>query len=712
MLNESGIKDELKTGKITIKKYYKYKKSYKKYLSRMNSLKKKSENIQLKKTISLTPSRNLKKYVKGIPLKRLDEIGLTNVGSLLANSNRLSKFRGIGPKSESRIKRALKNVVSEIKTNFKLKFNIDDLSKTETKYLEKIAFLHLNRKPFKSISQYEKENYTQYKNSVRYLKKYKNPLTRIFIFGDKEAKKYAAIATLKESHQSHDFSEFLSALDIFLKEQNIPIGKKQTIDIFKNNAAQFYSIIESNNKVSYKYVETMPNELLKKIQATEVLDYHFIAELRSYQKFAVQFAIVQKRIMIGDEMGLGKTIEALAFLAHLKEKGASHFLVIAPASVMVNWSYETAKHSKLTPFIIHGSQARNFNTWRENGGVAITTYGSLGSFSNLIDFDIDALIIDEAHYIKNQKAKRTKLAIQMMNQSKHLILLTGTPLENRLDEFLTLLGYLDPTIGRLRRNSNILTNSDRFKYEISPLYLRRNRTDVLSELPPINQVEQWVDFTKHQEETYVAALEPSNFMLLRRVAWLSGEPGDTPKMQRLKDLQKEAINENRKLIVFSFFKEVIEVIKNEFKEYALTPLTGAMSSKKRYELIDLFNQSKPGSMLISQINAGGVGLNIQSASMVVICEPQLKPSTENQAISRVYRMGQTKDVIVYRILTRNSIDESLMELLKTKQFVFDNYAKDSHLDELSSQSNSTNSIKEQVISMEKKRYKESSLYTP
>lgn len=704
MLNKESLKIEYIKGKYTLKKSHRYEKNYKRYLSKMNSLKIKSEKIQLKQAIRFTPSRAMKNYVKGIPFKRLDELGLTNVGGLLDVSNRLSKFRGIGPKSESRIDHALKRVVSDTEKNFRLKFNLDSLSSTEIKYLEKIAFLHHIRKHFKLINQFKKEYYVSYKKSVKFLNRYLNPLKKVFILGDRESKMNNAYEKLHEIHLLSDFQSFNDGMDVFLQEQYQKIGPEETIETFKVNAAQFYSIIESDNKVQYKYIDAMPDNLLEKIKATEVDNQFFMADLRAYQKFAVQFAITQKRIMIGDEMGLGKTIEALAFLAHLKAKGANHFLVVSPASVMVNWSYETQKHSNLKSYIIHGSNISGFRSWKSTGGVGITTYGSLSSLINLIDFDIEALIIDEAHYIKNHKAMRTQLALQIMQQSKHLVLMTGTPLENRLDEFLTLLGYLDQNMEALKGKQNLLDNPDRFKYEISPRYLRRNRADVLAELPPINQVDQWVEFTPHQEEIYVDSLGSSNFMLLRRIAWLSGNPSTTPKMERLKDLQREALNEGRKLIVFSYFKDVIEVIYNEFKGEALTPLTGSMSSQKRLDLISQFDRAKSGSMLISQIEAGGIGLNIQSASMVVICEPQLKPSTEQQAISRVYRMGQTKDVIVYRILTRRSVDESLMQLLETKQFIFDNYAKDSHLDVISSTSLSTASIKEQIINLERQRY--------
>jgi len=462
-------------------------------------------------------------------------------------------------------------------------------------------------------------------------------------------------------------------------------------------------LMESLSHNKYQPTDGIPLDLLDKINETEVIDTHFNSNLRGYQKFAVQFSIVQKRIIIGDEMGLGKTIEALGLLSHLKAMNAKHFLIVVPASVMINWSRETETHSKLTPYIIHPRYKKQFSVWKEAGGVGIITYDSLSIYTGLIDFQIDALVLDEAHYIKNSKAKRTQYSIKLINQSEHVLMLTGTPLENRLSEFLDLLSFLSPSLKGLQYKPGI-KEINYFKKIIAPYYLRRNRTEVLKELPQIEQVEQWTQLNEEEITHYIEALKSSNFMLLRRIAWLSGNPSNTSKMLRLKDLHQEAINEDRKIIVFSFFREVIDVIYKEFSENAFTPITGKMPSEERIALIDQFKESPAGTMIISQVQAGGVGLNIQAASMVVICEPQLKPSTEEQAISRVYRMGQTNDVIVHRILTQESVDESLMELLQTKQKIFNAYAKDSHLNQLSKDNESSINIEKEVLKLEQNRY--------
>lgn len=139
---------------------------------------------------------------------------------------------------------------------------------------------------------------------------------------------------------------------------------------------------------------------------------------------------------------------------------------------------------------------------------------------------------------------------------------------------------------------------------------------------------------------------------------------------------------------------------------AFGPITGAVSNQRRQELIDEFTEADAGSVLISQIMAGGVGLNIQAASVIIICEPQYKPSTENQAISRAYRMGQTENVMVYRLLTEESIDESMMDLLYRKDQIFDAYAKESYVADVSEEATnlSNKETQEKIIEIEKKRH--------
>ncbi len=145
----------------------------------------------------------------------------------------------------------------------------------------------------------------------------------------------------------------------------------------------------------------------------------------------------------------------------------------------------------------------------------------------------------------------------------------------------------------------------------------------------------------------------------------------------MNELIEEAGSDDRKVLVFSFFRENIFKISDMLGTKCYGPITGSVSPDQRQKIIDDFEKAPAGSVLVSQIQAGGTGLNIQSASVVIICEPQVKPSIENQAISRAYRMGQTRNVLVYKLLCEDSVDERMLKLLQEKQEQFDAFADES-----------------------------------
>jgi SNF2 family DNA or RNA helicase len=146
------------------------------------------------------------------------------------------------------------------------------------------------------------------------------------------------------------------------------------------------------------------------------------------------------------------------------------------------------------------------------------------------------------------------------------------------------------------------------------------------------------------------------------------------KATRLLELVSEAESEQRKVIVFSFFLDTIEKVGAMLGDKCIGPINGSVSPARRQEIVDEFDKAPAGSVLVAQIQSGGTGLNIQSASVVIICEPQFKPSIENQAVSRAYRMGQSRNVLVYRLLCEDTVDEKITALLEEKQAVFDAFA--------------------------------------
>ena len=190
-------------------------------------------------------------------------------------------------------------------------------------------------------------------------------------------------------------------------------------------------------------------------------------------------------------------------------------------------------------------------------------------------------------------------------------------------------------------------------------------------------------------------------MAMRQVSWDVSDLSRSSKAKRLVELCNEAKEDGRKVIVFSFFRETIRSVQQVLGERALEPITGSVSAQKRQEIVDEFTRAGDGAVLICQVQAGGTGLNIQAASVIIFCEPQIKPSIENQAISRAYRMGQIRSVMVHRLLCDNTVDERILELLREKQEQFDLFAEESATG--SESIKAEKSIAAAIIELEKER---------
>jgi len=284
------------------------------------------------------------------------------------------------------------------------------------------------------------------------------------------------------------------------------------------------------------------------------------------------------------------------------------------------------------------------------------------------------VIVDEAHYIKNPEARRTVNVKTICKKAPRLLFMTGTALENNVEEMVALIDILQPAIAARVRDKTFMSAAPQFREQIAPVYYRRRREDVLTELPEKIETREWCTLSPAEEARYEETLHSNNFAAVRRVSWNVDDPADSSKAQRLLSLIEEAASEQRKVLVFSFFLDTIRRIGELLGPRCYGPINGSVAVARRQEIIDAFDKAPPGSVLLAQIQSGGTGLNIQSASVVVICEPQLKPSIENQAISRAYRMGQARNVLVYRLLCDDTVDERITEILETKQAIFDAFA--------------------------------------
>jgi SNF2 family DNA or RNA helicase len=255
--------------------------------------------------------------------------------------------------------------------------------------------------------------------------------------------------------------------------------------------------------------------------------------------------------------------------------------------------------------------------------------------------------------------------------------MTGTPLENHVEEMCSLIDLLRPDMsGQIRSMANY-SQLPQFRETLSPVYLRRTRQQVLKELPPIEEEREWCQMTAQDHAGYLAALQTRNFNVIRRVSFLQDKLTDSSKALRLTELCSQAVSEGRKAVVFSFFRETIDRIAQLLGSSCAGVITGDTKVEKRQHLIDMFSEAEEGCVLVCQVQAGGTGLNIQAASIVIFAEPQIKPSLEKQALSRVYRMGQVRNVLVYHLLCPGMVDDLVVQKLEEKQAEFDAYADES-----------------------------------
>lgn len=259
--------------------------------------------------------------------------------------------------------------------------------------------------------------------------------------------------------------------------------------------------------------------------------------------------------------------------------------------------------------------------------------------------------------------------MRLLNACERAVLLTGTPLENRIDEFRNLVSYLQPD---LLVEANELVPR-KFRRQVAPAYLRRNQEDVLTELPELVEVDEWLAMSEEDAAAYREAVEAGNFMAMRQAAMTQGEM--SIKMQRLIELVKEAEDNGRRVVVFSYFRKVLDQVAREMPGRVFGPLTGSAPPVQRQAIIDQFSAAGHGAVLVAQVAAGGVGLNIQAASVVVICEPQLKPTAEWQAIARAHRMGQLNSVQVHRLISEEGVDQRIREIVAAKSELFAEYAR-------------------------------------
>ena len=588
-----------------------------------------------------------------IHVKKLNDAGYLNAYDVSnADLFKLVDIDGISKDNVYSLRKLINDVKDNAKSQAKLKISLDNQSDTYKKLLSELV------------------KYNKVNEQLNLINKLDNSYIKKLIETNDEQE----LSKQLNGDYGRACTSIFSALDDNEKDSSNPF------DYFKTNSVSLITTLESlvpditlNMDDNYG----LPKDIVEEVKKQDIKQAGLKCELRNYQKWGVKYILNQKKVLLGDEMGLGKTIQAIASMVSLNNEGENKFLVVCPASVIINWCKEISDKSTLDVIKIYGiDKKEQLDRWKKEGGVAVTTYETTSIFKFDDDFKFSMLIVDEAHYIKNYETIRSTNVREICKYTERILFMSGTALENNVDEMVNLIKILRPDIAKKLIGKEYLVQANSFKEIITPVYYRRKREDVLSELPEKEEKNQWCELLHDEKLAYYKAILAEKYALARRVSFNIDDMSKSSKMNRLKEIVEAAKDENRKIIVFSFFLDTIQKVYNEFKDICVGPINGSLSPKKRQELIDEFTNSQDKIVLAAQIQSGGTGLNIQAASIIVICEPQFKPSIENQAISRAYRMGQTRNVLVYRLLCEKTIDEKITNVLKNKQKVFDAFADD------------------------------------
>ncbi len=647
---------------------------------------------------------NINRDKLGLRVASLRAAGIENMEQLCAlSADQINSIRGIGDEASWLIYTIAGRIKRETETGLKIRVSLDDRSDAATALL---LSAKAARETADAVRQ-AKAIYSEYHESVLAACLAAKPAAGVmrWLFLPEQKKKEAVDAALYlYGLLTGDYGARVKAAADAYNARTIPDAGGVWEDYQKNSAAYYAQLDRFGQALSTRIDNSysgLPEELVRQVEMEPLYLDSLHASLRVYQEFGTRYILRQGKVLLGDEMGLGKTVQAIAAMVSLRALGATHFMVVCPASVLVNWTREIAKFSALAVTPIRGGDQIALKRWMEQGGAAVTTYESISRFALPETFRFAMLIADEAHYVKNPAARRTQALLALRKKAERVLFMTGTPLENRVEEMCFLVSCLRPDIAGEVKKMKYISSAPQFREKLAPVYLRRTREDVLSELPELIEKEQWCEMGALEWSQYMLSVAAQNFMAMRQVSWDVGDLKHSSKARRLLELCDDAKEDGRKIIIFSYFRETIRAVQGLLGKRALEPITGSVSPKRRQEIVDAFTEAEDGTALICQVQAGGTGLNIQAASVIIFCEPQIKPSIENQAVSRAYRMGQLRSVVVHRLLCDNTVDERIMEILREKQDVFDSFAEESTAG--SEYVRAEQSISAAILQMEKER---------
>ena len=504
--------------------------------------------------------------------------------------------------------------------------------------------------------------------------------------------------------------------DTDIKSNEIKVHKSKSIflnECLKDNNLLFIegrdivkhisNKIENLEKIDYK----VPEELKANLRDYQLTGFKWFKTLSHYEFGGI----------LADEMGLGKTIQTIAFLLSEKNKKS---IIITPTSLIYNWRSEFEKFApSMNIKVVHGNKENREFTKDEikDIDVLITTYGTLRNDHDLYDdITFDFCIIDEGQNIKNPLSQSSEVVKEL--KAKVKFALTGTPIENNLIELWSLFDYILPGYLYSKRKFQDKfmkgeNGSEELKKLIRPFILRRLKSDVMSELPDKIEKRFLIEMTEEQKKVYKAYVDDVNvkmkekdfttdkitiFSYLTKLRQLTLDPsiliegytGGSGKIDVTVELIQDFIKEKHKILLFSQFTSVLDSIKKVLEAEGIEYfyLDGSTKASERVQLVNEFNESNKVKIFLISLKAGGTGLNLTSADVVIHFDPWWNPAIEDQATDRAHRFGQKNVVEVIKLIAKGSIEEKIIKLQESKKEIINeimsgNYTNGGFLSSLS-----------------------------
>ena len=497
---------------------------------------------------------------------------------------------------------------------------------------------------------------------------------------------------------------------------SLPIYRSMYMEKILNN------LDKSKIKKEESYVDFIKDTSKEKENTTLTLPKSLKGDLREYQKNGFQWLQMLEKYELGgilaDDMGLGKTIQVITLILKYKEEQKEKLpsIVIAPSSLTLNWKNEIQKFAPtLETIVINGSLEQRKKKIKniKKYDLIITSYDLLKRDLELYEKEnitFKYAIADEAQYIKNSNTQNAKALKSIKAETRYA--LTGTPIENSLAELWSIFDYIMP--GYLFKykkfkqlyevpivKDNDMYSMKKLKMLIEPFILRRTKKEVLTELPEKTITILNNEMEDEQQKIYLSYLAKAKqeamqeieingvekshikiLALLTRLRQICCHPSlfledynqDSSKLKQCIEIIKDGIEAGHKILLFSGYTSMFDIIEKELLKEDINyyKLTGKTNVNERVELVEDFNQNENVKVFLISLKAGGTGLNLTGADMVIHYDPWWNISAENQATDRAYRIGQKNNVQVYKLITKNSIEEKIYELQEKKSKLIDN----------------------------------------